>query len=71
MVEAVLQDTGDRSARTLFCTGRFEAMYVDVQRPIGFPFCQNGTCEGSVFSARERLPGQVADTPAPYTETDL
>jgi hypothetical protein len=53
--------------------GGFEAMYVDVQRPTGFLRFANPVPEkGSFFSARERLHrGGVANTPAPYTETEL
>ena len=52
---------------------RFEAMYVDVQRPIGFlRFAKQVPTKGSLFSARERLHRDgVADTPAPYTESEL
>src|ERR1700737_158766 len=52
--------------------GGFEAIYVDVQRPIGFlRFAKTVPAKGSVFSARERLHRDgVADTPAPYTETE-
>jgi hypothetical protein len=53
--------------------GGFEAMYVDVQRPTGFlRFANPVPAKGSFFSARERLHrGGVANTPAPYTETEL
>lgn len=53
--------------------GGFKAMYVDVQRPTGFlRFANRVPAKGSFFSARERLHrGGVANTPAPYTETEL
>ena len=53
--------------------GGFKAMYVDVQRPTGFlRFANPVPAKGSFFSARERLHrGGVANTPAPYTETEL
>src|ERR1700738_744321 len=53
--------------------GGFEAVYVDVQRPTGFlRFAKAVPAKGSLFSARERLHGGgVANTPAPYTETEL
>jgi hypothetical protein len=53
--------------------GGFEAIYVDVQRPIGFlRFAKTVPAKGSVFSARERLHRDgAADTPPPYTETEL
>jgi hypothetical protein len=53
--------------------GGFEAIYTDVQRPIGFlRFAKTVPAKGSVFSARERLHRDgVADTPPPYTEADL
>ena len=52
--------------------GGFEAVYVDVQRPIGFlRFANAVPAKGSLFSARERLHRDgVADTAAPHTETD-
>ena len=45
----------------------------DVQRPTGFlRFANPVPAKGSFFSARERLHrGGVANTPAPYTETEL
>jgi Domain of unknown function (DUF4188) len=53
--------------------GGFEAIYVDVQRPIGFlRFAKTVSAKGGVFSARERLHRDgAADTPTPYIETDL
>jgi hypothetical protein len=53
--------------------GGFEAMYVDVHRPIGFlRFAKTVPAKGGLFSARERLHRDgVADTPAPYTEKDV
>ena len=52
--------------------GGFEAIYVDVQRPIDFSACQNVPAKGSVYSGRERLHRDgAADTPPPYTETEL
>jgi hypothetical protein len=52
--------------------GGFEPIYVDVQRPYWFsPFCQDDTCKGQSI-LRERLHRDgMADTPAPYSETDL
>jgi Domain of unknown function (DUF4188) len=53
--------------------GGFEAMYVDVHRPIGFlRSAKTVPAKGGLFSARERLHRDgVADTPAPYSETDV
>jgi Domain of unknown function (DUF4188) len=53
--------------------GGFEAIYLDVKRPIGFlRFAKVVPAKGSLFSARERLHRDgAADTPAPYSETDL
>ena len=70
-----LRDTGGTGFwRELYSVrGGFEAMYVDVQRPTGFlRFANPVPAKGSFFSARERLHrGGVANTPAPYTETEL
>ena len=49
--------------------GGFEAIYADVQRPIGFlRFAKTVPAKGSVFSARERLhrEGSGGHTPAVY-----
>jgi hypothetical protein len=48
-------------------------MYVDVHRPIGFlRSAKTVPAKGGLFSARERLHRDgVADTPAPYSETDV
>jgi hypothetical protein len=53
--------------------GGFESVYLDVQKPIGFlRFAQPLPAKGGFFSARDRLRrGGVAETPAPYTESEL
>ena len=50
-----------------------EAIYLDVQRPIGFLRSAKAVpAKGSLFSARERLHREgIADTPAQYKETEL
>jgi hypothetical protein len=70
-----LQDTGGTGFwhELYSARGGFEAIYLDVQRPIGFlRFAKAVPAKGSLFSARERLHRDgMADTPAPYSETDL
>jgi hypothetical protein len=70
-----LQDTGGTGFwhELYSARGGFEAIYTDVQRPIGFlRFAKVIPAKGSLFSARERLHRDgVAETPAPYSETDL
>jgi fumigallin biosynthesis monooxygenase-like protein len=53
--------------------GGFEAVYVEVQQPIGFlQFAKALPAKGNLFLARERLRrGGKAETPAPYQETEL
>jgi hypothetical protein len=53
--------------------GGFESIYVEVQRPIGFlQFAKTVPAKGGLFSSRERLQRDgIADTPAPYSETDV
>jgi len=70
-----LQDTGGTGFwhELYSARGGFEAIYLDVQRPIGFlRFAKAIPAKGSVFSARERLHREgAADTTAPYKETEL
>jgi len=70
-----LRDTGGTGFwhELYSATGGFEAMYVDVQRPIGFlRFAKTVPAKSGFFSSRERLNRDGAsETPAPYSETDL
>jgi Domain of unknown function (DUF4188) len=53
--------------------GGFEAIYVDVQKPIGFLRLANPIpAKGSLFSSRTRLGRNgAAETPPPYTENEV
>jgi fumigallin biosynthesis monooxygenase-like protein len=70
-----LQDTGGTGFwhELYSARGGFEAMYVDVQRPIGFlRFAKAVPAKGGLFSARGRLHRDgAAETPAPYMENEV